>query len=205
MERWVDPDETDPEQWRGTQHGDLRRGSETVSVFKRAIQTPLPYQYEVDIHHTDGVSDQFETHEYEHARVIYNSGVDTKRRLKLLARGVFWGGDETHQRFQAQYRRSPPPTDSVPFQEYTVWSRYRYGTIKRTDDGMTFHENGDGPEESLRTLDWDKLFNPVKERIAELELIRNPPFAKYRLEEIGEWEAYRTRFRYDTDVFATSP
>jgi hypothetical protein len=206
MDRWVDPDEADPAQWRKTgRHDDLRRGTETVSVLERASRTPLPYQYEVDVHHTDGVAEQFRSSEYQHARIIYNSGVDTKRRIKLLTRGVLWGGDETHQRFQAQYRRPPPPTDSVPFGEYTVWSRYQHGTIERTDDGLTFTASEDSSQESLRELDWATLFDPVRERLAELELVRNPSFAKYRLEELDEWAAYRARFQYDPDAFAIGP
>ncbi|MBV0900626.1 hypothetical protein [Haloarcula salina] len=206
MVHWVDPDEADPAQWRGKgPFDDLRCGEETVSVLDRANRTPVPYQYEVDIHHTADVAEQFRSHDYDNARVIYNCGIDEMRRIKLLTRGVFWGGSETHQRFQAQYRRSPPPTEDAPFDEYTVWSRYHNGTIERTDDGVTFVEDVSEPEETMRTLDWDELFDPVKERLAELELIRNPEFARYRLIERGEWETYRTRFRYDTDAFAVGP
>jgi len=206
MDRWVDPEEADPTQWRGAgPHDDLRRGAETVSVLERARRTPLPYQYELDIHHADGVAEQFRSSEYEHARIVYNSGVDAKRRIKLLTRGVLWGGDETHQRFQAQYRRPPPPTETVPFGEYTVWTRYQYGTIERTDGGLTFTASEANPDETLRELDWATLFDPVRERLAELELVRNPPFGKYRLEELDEWAAYRTRFQYDPGAFAVGP
>lgn len=206
MDRWVDPEEADPTQWRGAgPHDDLRRGAETVSVLERARRTPLPYQYELDIHHADGVAEQFRSSEYEHARIVYNSGVDAKRRIKLLTRGVLWGGDETHQRFQAQYRRPPPPTETIPFEEYTVWTRYQYGTIERTDDGLTFTASEANPDETLRELDWATLFDPVRERLAELELIRNPPFGKYRLEELDEWAAYRARFQYDPGTFAVGP
>jgi hypothetical protein len=206
MDRWVDPDEADPAQWRGTgPYDDLRRGAETVSVLERASQTPLPYQYEIESHHTAGVAEQFRSGEYQHARIVYNSGVDTKRRIKLLARGVLWGGDETHERFQAQYRRPPPPTESVPFGEYTVWTRRQYGTIERTGDGLTFTASEASPDESLRDRDWATLSDPVRERLAELELVRNPAFARYRLSELEEWTAYRTRFQYDPDVFALGP
>ena len=206
MDRWVDPDEADPAQWRGAgPHDDLRRGAGTVSVLERARRTPLPYQYETAVHHTDGVAEQFRSSAYDHARIVYNSGVDARRRIKLLTRGVLWGGDETHQRFQAQYRRPPPPTETVPFGEYTVWTRYQYGTIERTDDGVTFTASEANPDESLRELDWATLFDPVRERLAELELVRNPPFGKYRLEELDEWAAYRTRFQYDPDAFAIGP
>ncbi|WP_312617597.1 hypothetical protein [Haloarcula sp. 1CSR25-25] len=115
------------------------------------------------------------------------------------------GGDETHQRFQAQYRRPPPHTETVPFGEYTVWTRYQYGTIERTDDGLTFAAGEDGPDESLRDRDWASLFDPVRERLAELELVRNPSFSRYRLEELDEWAAYRTRFQYDPGAFAVGP
>jgi hypothetical protein len=206
MNRWVDPDEADPARWRGTgPHDGLRRGEETVSVFERAHRPPLPYQCEVVIHHNNGVAEQFRSSEYEHARIVYNSGVDTDRRIKLLARRVLWGGDGTHQRFQAQYRRPPPPTETVPFGGYTVWTRYQYGTIERVDGGLTFTASEANPGETLRELDWGELFDPVRERLAELELVRNPSFGKYRLEELGEWAAYRTRFQYDPGAFAIGP
>lgn len=206
MARWIDPAEADPAQWTGTgPHSDLRRGEETVSVLERASQTPLPYQYEVDIHHASDVAAQFRATGYEHARIVYNSGVDVKGRIKLLTRGVLWGGGEAHQRFQAQYRRAPPPDDSVPFGEYTVWSRYQYGTIERTPDGLTFTAADAEPDETLRALPWTSLSDPVQERLAELELVRNPSFAKYRLQELDEWAAYRARFQYDPDAFAIGP
>jgi hypothetical protein len=151
-------------------------GARRRSRYSNARRTPLPYQYELDIHHTDGVADQFQSSEYDHAHVIYNSGVDTDRRIKLLTRGVLWGGDETHQWFQAQYRRPPPPTETVPFGEYTVWTWYQYGTIERTDDGLTFTASEANPDETLRELDWVTLFDPVRKRLAELELVWNPPF-----------------------------
>jgi len=206
MVRWFDPEEADPARWRGEgPHDDLRCGDETVSVLDRAIRTPVPYQYEVDIHHDADVAEQFRSHEYDNARVIYNCGIDETRRIKLLTRGVFWGGSGPHQRFQAQYRRPPPPAEDPPFGEYTVWSRYHHGTIEQTDGGVAFVEDDTGPHETMRTLEWDDLFDPVKERLVELELIRNPEFARYRLVERGEWEEYRTRFRYDTDAFAVGP
>lgn len=206
MDEWVDPEEADPSQWRRTgPHDELRRGTETISVVERASRTSLPYQYEIEIHHTDNVADQFQSSEYEHARITYNSSIDTEGRIKLLTRGVLWGGGERHQRFQVQYRRPPPPTEMVPFGTYTAWSRYRYGSIEKTDDGVTFTAADEEAGESLRDLDWETMFDPVQERIAELELVRNPSFAKYRLKEVDEWETYRTRFQYDPDVFAMGP
>lgn len=206
MGRWFDPDESDPTQWRGRgPYDDLRRGEDMLSVLQRATKTSLPYQYEVDVHHTNDVAEQFRTRAYSNARVVYNCGVDVKHRIKLLTRGLLWGNAEPHQRFQAQYRRSAPPSDSVPLGTYTVWMRYQYGTIQRTEDGVTFVAADEDAEETLRALDWDDLYDPVKERLAELELVRNPPFARYRLEERDEWEAYRTRFRYDPDAFSLGP
>ncbi|GGK69458.1 hypothetical protein [Haloarcula sebkhae] len=206
MDRWIDPDETDPAQWRQTgPHDELRRGTEMISVAERAVQTAIPYQYEIKIHHTDNVADQFRTSEYEHARVTYNSSIDREKRIKLLTRGVLWGGDEDHQRFQVQYRRPPPPAETVPFGTYSAWSRYQYGSIEETDDGVTFTPADEELGESLRDLDWEAMFDPVQERLVELELVRNPAFAKYRLEQMDEWTTYRTRFRYDPDVFGVGP
>ncbi|MBX0321732.1 hypothetical protein EGH21_01680 [Halomicroarcula sp. F13] len=206
MDRWVDPDETDPRTWRGSgPHDDLRRGEEIGTVLQRAARTPLPYQYEEDRYYAEDVAETFRSRQFTNARVVYNCGVDTERRIKMLTRGLFWGGGEDHQRFKAQYRRSPPPTDSIPFEEYTVWTRYQYGHIERTDDGLTFTSGERAPEERLETLAWADLYEPVRQRLVELELVRNPPFARYRLQELDEWDDYRTQFRYDDDAFAMGP
>lgn len=206
MARWVDPDETDPATWRGQAVGDpARGGQDCLSVVERARRTPLPYQYEEDVHHTEGVAAQFQTRAYTDARVIYNSGIDVQRRIKLLTRGILWGGSETNQRFKAQYRRAGPPTDSVPFEEYTVWSRFQYGAIQQVDDGVTFVPDDSEAEEQMRTLGWAELYEPVRRRLVELELVRNPAFARYRLRELDEWDEFRTQLRYDTSAFAFGP
>lgn len=205
MGQWVNPDETDPGTWRGEgPHASVRHGEATLGVLERAAKTGLPYQYEEDVHHTD-IADIFRSRAYTNARVVYNCGVDANRRVKLLTRGVLWGGADRDQRFQAQYRRPPPPCESVPFGEYTVWTRYQFSTIEQTDSGVTFRADDSGPEERLRELAWTELYEPVRERIAELELVRNPAFARYRLTELGEWADYRTGFEYDTDAFALGP
>ncbi|QIO22336.1 hypothetical protein [Haloarcula sp. JP-L23] len=206
MDRWVDPDETDPATWRGSgPHDDLRRGEDVGSVLERAARTPLPYQYEEDRHYSEAVAEIFRTSQFSNARVVYNCGIDAHRRIKVLTRGLLWGGGEDHQRFKAQYRRPPSPTETVPFGEYTVWTRFQYGHIVRTDDGVTFSPGDSAPEEKLETLAWADLYEPVRQRLVELELVRNPPFAKYRLQELDEWEEYRTQFRYDADAFALGP
>lgn len=206
MGQWVNPDETDPRTWRGEEpHGAVRHGEDILSVVERADKTGLPYQYEEDVHYTDDVAAFFRTRTYTNARVVYNCGVDANRRVKLLTRGLLWGGDDREQRFQAQYRRSPPPTDTVPFAEYTVWTRYQFGTIERTESGVTFRADDGGPEERLRTLAWSELYEPIRGRIAELELVRNPTFARYRLLELDEWDDYRAQFAYDEDAFALGP
>ncbi|MFC6973816.1 hypothetical protein ACFQL1_02640 [Halomicroarcula sp. GCM10025709] len=206
MAHWVDPDETDPQAWQGRGTGEpARGGTDCLSVIERARRTSLPYQHEADVHHTDAVAAQFQSRAYTDARVVYNSGLDVERRIKLLTRGVLWGGAETNQRFKAQYRRAGPPTESVPFGEYTVWSRFQYGTIKRGDSGVTFAPDDSEPEEEVRTLPWDELYDPVKYRLVELELVRNPSFARYRLQELGEWDAFETQLRYDIGAFAFEP
>ncbi|WP_276271213.1 hypothetical protein [Haloarcula litorea] len=202
MDRWVDPDETDPEAWGGSA---AVEGGGVRSVLERADATPLPYQYEVDLLHEGGVAETFRSREYERARVIYNCGVDAERRVKLLTRGVLWGGEERHQRFKAQYRREPPPTETVPFGEYTVWTRFQYGTIEPNDDGATFVPDESDAGETMQDLDWADLYAPVQRRLAELELARNPAFARYRLEESGEWADVRAALAFDPTAFAVGP
>lgn len=206
----VPPDsrDRDPTAWRGqTLQDDVRIGDDIRTVLQRAAETRKPYQYKADeFLHGDHIAEMFRSREYTHARVVYDCGLEANGRIKLLTRGHFWGSDDAHQRFQAQYRRPPVPTETIPFDSYEVWMRYRFGTVERSDGGsIRFVADPDRDGESLRSLDWDSLYQPVQRRLAELELVRNPEFARYRLLEHGEWDDVRNLFRYDPTAFAVGP
>jgi hypothetical protein len=48
-------------------------------------------------------------------------------------------------------------------------------------------------------------YTPVQGRLVELELVRNPPFARYRLDECGEWTEFGRPLTYDLDAFDAGP
>jgi len=203
-----DSSEHDPTTWRGSSLRDeVRTGADVRSVLERAHETQIPYQYESEeLLKGDHVAEMFRTRGYTRVRVIYNCGVESNSRIKLFTRGHFWGGDDEHQRFQAQYRREPRPTETIPFDTYEVWMRYQYGTIERDSAGnVVFVSDADQDGETLRRLDWPELYPPVKRRLAELELVRNPAFARYRLLEREEWDEFERSFRYDPIVFGVGP
>ncbi|MUV89147.1 hypothetical protein GJ629_03890 [Halapricum sp. CBA1109] len=202
----MDPDDRNPDSWRRTSLRDgLRCGSEVRTVVERAHATRLPYQYEYEtVSSGPRVADEFGTREYTNARVRFNCGVEGNGRVKLLTQGHFWGGPDRHQRFKAQYRRAPPPTETVPFDGYETWVNYRYGVVERDGDSIEFVPSEDGGEE-VRPIEWAEMFAPVQRRLVELELVRNPPLARYVLEDIGEWEAFASALRYDVDAFDVGP
>lgn len=198
---YIDPSETDPSAWGGDE-GDERP---LRTVYERAHATPVPYERDdLLVRHGDALTEAFRTREYEHARVAYHLAVEADGRVKLLTKGHLWGGGERHQRFRAQYRRESEPSDTDPFTAYTAWIRFQFGTVGRSDGGLTFQPDADATEVS-RTLDWDDLFRSDQLRLAELELVRNPPLARYVLRDRGRWDAVRDSLRYSPEAFVVGP
>lgn len=201
---WIDPHETDAAAWTGGSEG---RERELRTVCERAIQTPVPYQRSYHVHlHGAAVSTEFNSRAYDNAHLECTIAVEDSTRVKLLTKGHLWGDGEEHQRFRAQYRREPDPTDTVPFGEYSTWVRYQFGTVSRGDDGAVHFEiDPRGTHEETRVLAWENLFEIDQLRLAEGELVRNPPFARYVLRERDDWDAVRDALRYDPDAFAVGP
>lgn len=198
---WVDPDETDPEQWAGDETEERSR----TSVYERALKTPRPFEREDKLLlQGPSVAEEFRTRGYERARVDYHFAVESDGRIKLLARGYLWGSDERHQRFRAQYRREGEPTESVPFDEYLAWMRYQFGTIEIEDGRLSFEADGDRNERTRR-LAWTELFAPDRLRLAELELVRNPALARYVLRDRGDWRDIEDALRYNPEAFGVGP
>ena len=199
---WFDPEENRREAWDGAP--DTPDGFKPT--YERAVDTGWPYersdQVKVGPPH---VGDAFRTRQYTHARAYYQLAVEPNGRVKLVARGHLWGDDEDHQQFRAQYRRAAEPTDTEPFGEYVAWMRYQFGTVSREDGDLQFVPDEDRTEEEVRDLSWTEFFRPEQLRMAELELVRNPAFARHVLTERGEWDEVCTALRYNPDAFDTSP
>jgi hypothetical protein len=198
---WVDPHETDPERWAG----DTGARQSCTSVYERALATESPFERtDKLVLRGPSVTEAFRTRGYDRVRVDYHLAVERDGRVKLLAHGHLWGGDEPHQRFRAQYRREGEPTETVPFDEYLTWMRYQFGTIE-VEDGRLSFEAENGREERTRRLDWDDLFASDRLRLAELELVRNPALARYALREREQWRPVADALRYNPDAFAVEP
>lgn len=199
---WIDPRENDPDAWRASEPGEPA----VRTVYERAYETAVPYERRDDVYRNgEAVTGEFRTREYEHAKVSYHLAVEGNGRVKLLAKGHLWGDDEVHQRFRAQYRRPGEPTDTEPFDDYHVWVRFRLGTVARRDGSLQFEPTDEKPSEKLRTLAWGSLFGPDRVRLAELELVRNPPLARYVLRERDQWAMIRDSLRYNPDAFTVGP
>ncbi len=145
-DEWVDSDEADPA--RGVEQAHAMSFAAARAAFSCLARTPdmLPYQHEIEIHHTDNVADQFQSSEYEHARITYNSSIDTNSRIKLRiveccgAAGTGISGSVGSGCHHALGSVRNSAGDS-------------YGSIEQTDDGVTFAAADEEPGESLRDLD----------------------------------------------------
>ncbi|MFB6123593.1 MAG: hypothetical protein ABEJ78_09050 [Haloferacaceae archaeon] len=206
MSIWFDARDQRAEAWGGADPPD-RRGDDVRGVLERAHRTALPYEFERDrTYGPDVVTEEFDERDYRHARVYVHGGVESNHRLKLLVKGHLWGADERHLRFRAQFRREAVPTETVPFDEYLVWSRYCEGTVRQDDDGgIDFEPAEDGVEEETEDLPWDEVVTPMQQFVTELELVRNPPLARYVLCERDRWATVRGELRWTPEAFDVPP
>jgi hypothetical protein len=202
MTPWVDPNESRSETWNAGR--DAAIPEKIRPTVERAHGVELPFQYRERRSHQGNLGGVVvDDVEYTSGNFVVNGGVTADRGLKLHFRGVMWrsGEYDDARRFKLQIRREPPVTDTVPFGEYEVWQRYQLGSVEVDEvDGPTFTPSGD-PETRRPTASFDDLLEPVKHRLSELELIRNPSFAKYRLAERGEWAEYGGVFRWKANAF----
>ena len=201
MSPWVDPTETDPETWVGSD-----RDSGITPVYERAHETVTPYERREQVRLSGpAVAAEFENARYEDAKLWYRIGVDSNDRLKVLVRGLLWGTEDTHSRFRVQYRREPEPTETVPFDEYDVWQRVETGTIERRDGELTFASDADSIEERTLSLSWTEMYSADQLRVAEAELVRNAALARYVLAEQDLWTDVRDTLRYNPAAFGVGP
>jgi hypothetical protein len=61
------------------------------------------------------------------------------------------------------------------------------------DEYIDFEPTTGDVEEAEQNRTWTALPWAVRLRVAELELVRNTPFARYRLRELESWDAIRGR------------
>jgi hypothetical protein len=176
------------------------------SVYERAHETTAPFERreELTLSGPD-VAAEFRTREYDHAKLHYRIGVDSGGRVKLLMKGHLWGDEDTHQRFRIQYRRCAEPTDTPPFAEYSAWVRLQLGTVHREDDSIRFERDPDRTREETRTLAWDEMYSSDQLRLAEAELVRNPPLARYALRQQDLWVDVHDALRYNPNAFNHTP
>ena len=107
-------------------------------------------------------------------------------------------------RFKSPFSREAPPTETVPFETYERWLRFQHGEVTgvEDDDAYIQFEPTDGAiEDGRERREWTALRWAVRLRLAELELIRNAPFARYRLRERGEWDAVCGTLRWKPTAF----
>jgi len=199
---WIDPDETDPETWTG----ESQTRDDVRTVYERAHATTLPYERRESLMLSGpDVADEFRTMAYDRVKLHYRVGVDSDGRIKLLSKGHLWGAEETHQRFRIQYRRPAEPTTVPPFEEYSAWVRYQTGTVHHEAGTMSFEPDPAQTEEQTRTLEWQEMYSTDQLRIAEAELVRNPPLARYALGQQGLWNDICDTLRYNPEAFDLAP
>lgn len=202
MTAWIDPH--DSRSGWGRDRGETLPERIRPTV-ERAHEAAVPYQYRerrafdgtlADVT-VDGV-------EYTSAEYVVNGGVTADREVKLHARGLLWRADapDRARRFKLQVRRAAPPTDTLPYGEYEVWQRYQFGRVTVDEvEGPSFEPEDGSSRTSRSVAAFGDLLEPVRLHVSELELVRNPPFARYRLQERGRWEAYGAVFRWKADAF----
>lgn len=205
MKVWVDPKETVGDQWGAPpeEQSDAEAPTPATPVMERAVTTRPPVQYRDGAFVTPTTDDRpVSTDGY--ARLEFDCAVTGPGRIKLTARGYHWGSREGDRRFKSLYTRAADPTDTVPFDTYERWMRLQRGDVVGFDEGdeyIDFRPDEGAVEESRTRRDWESLWWSIRLRLAELELVRNPAFARYVLRERGEWETVRDTLRWKPTAF----
>ena len=202
---WIDPKESG-EGW-GKRDASDPIPAEVEPTRERAAAVDLPYQFKEHRGYQgtlSGITVEGET--YTSGDLKVNAGVTGDRKLKLHVRGVIWNEDPDSTasalRFKVQVVRSPPVTDTVRYGTYEVWERHQFGDVSVDEvTGPSFTPEAGTSGTSREAKDFEDLMEPTKLLVSELELVRNTPFAAYRLEENGDWEEYGAVFRWKGNAF----
>ena len=197
---WIDAHDADPAAWGGRQKPPPPEPIPPTMERAHDASPRLSYQDAVSLG-PEELADEFPDAGYRHAYFQFGLDLRFDSSIRLLSRGYVWDGDAPDQRFRVLYRRPASPTRTVPCDKYAVWTRYQYGRVtdvRRYD--ITFTGRKD-PEDEKRLVAWSALQEPIRIRLAELELARNPAFTRYRLEELDAWEDIDTAIRWRPHAF----
>lgn len=151
------------------------------------------------------LADEFPDANYRHAYFQFDLDLRYDGTIRLLSRGYVWDGTRPDQRFRVLYRRPHDPTRTVPCGQYAVWTRYQYGRVTDIHREHVDFTGSDEPADEKRLVDWRNLQEPIRIRLAEIELARNPAFATYRLEELDAWPDIDTAIRWRPHAFDERP
>jgi len=199
---WIDPHESRSGWGRDPEEPTPDRIRPTV---ERAHEVSVPFQYREHRSFDGTLADVVvDGVDYTSGEYVVNGGVTADRALKLHVRGLLWLADDPSQarRFKLQLVREAPPTETVPYGEYDVWQRFQFGRVAVDDiEGPSFDPNADSSRTERSVAAFDDLLEPMKLHVSELELVRNPSFARYRLLERDEWEPYGAVFRWQAEAF----
>jgi len=205
MKVWVDPKETAAGAWGGVDDDSTAPApSPTVPVMERAVAARPPIQYTDGAYLAPAAEGADGTDRDSYARVQFNCAVNRAGTIKLTGRGYRWGGEESAVRFKSLFTREADPTETVPFDTYERWLRLQRGEVTGFEDGdeyIHFEPTEGAIEEGRKQRAWAELRWAVRLRLAELELVRNAPFARYRLQERDEWETIRGTLRWKPTAF----
>ena len=205
MKVWVDPKETAAGPWTGAADESSASASPASPVVERATRARYPLQYADGAFLTPSTTAELGgPNPGGYARVQFNCAVDGRGTVKLTARGYQWGGEEPDRRFKSLYTREAGPTDTVPFDTYERWRRSQRGVVDGFEEGNEYidFDPSEGTIEEVRErCAWGTLWSAVRLRLAELELVRNTPFARYRLRELEKWAEIRGTLRWKPTAF----
>ncbi|WP_135852215.1 hypothetical protein [Halorussus salinus] len=205
MSAWIDPKEGAATVWGGRKSSS-EKPKPMAGTVARATATTLPFQYSETARYRGTLPDtELDGVRYTSAQVTINGVVQSDRRIKLLARGYLWAADDgasDGRRFKFQLRRPGPPTETTPFGSYVAWHRYQLGTVEPTEsDEVAFEPTPDTTRTGRGNASFEEVPRPLRQHVAELELVRNPPFAEYVLRERGLWDDYGAVFRWIPRAF----
>lgn len=205
MRVWVDPKETAAVAWGGVDDDSIAAApSPAASVVERAMAARPPIQYTDGAYLTPMAEGADGPERDDYARIQFNCTVNRAGTVKLTARGYRWGGEASDMRFKSLFTREADPTDTVPFDTYERWLRLQRGEVTGFEDGdeyIHFEPTAGAIEEDRTRRAWADLRWSIRLRLAELELVRNAPFARYRLQEREEWAAVRGTLRWKPTAF----
>ncbi|WP_128477346.1 hypothetical protein [Halorussus pelagicus] len=205
MGTWIDPKEDAASLWGGRKSSSeqLEPMAGTVA---RAIETTLPFQYSETAQYRGTLPDtELDGVQYTSAQVTINGIIQSDRHIKLLSRGYLWTADDGAsygRRFKFQLRRPGPPSETTPFGSYVAWNRYQTGTVETTEsEDVAFEPTPDTTRTERGNASFEEVPRPLRQHVAELELVRNPAFAEYVLRERDQWDDYGGVFRWIPTAF----